>query len=216
MGHGNPGGWNVPDASHNWGLSDLNHISNYDSLPVVFASACDTGRYAPLPPYTAYTDLNGVEQAGTEAGSIYSTTPPLPACLQETQKFDCMAENILLRSNYNGNPNGAVAYIGCVTGSQSWADDLMKHFFSAATKVYQPTGGGGWGTGSLDFGISHDRGDYILGDAWNKAIEQYYQQHPDPGSIATANWHVLATFHTPMKFHLFGDPSLRLGGISEF
>jgi len=42
-----------------------------------------TARFATLPPYEAYVDVEGVEHAGTNNGEVFHEPPPPPACYQK-------------------------------------------------------------------------------------------------------------------------------------
>ena len=91
-----------------------------------------------------------------------------------------------------GSEAGAIAYWGCVNTGERTAQPLALEFFSA----YTP------GT--------------TLASMWHHAVEAYYtlsalsrydrEFDGDAGNM----WE----FHTPERFPLFGDPSLRVGGVS--
>jgi len=95
--------------------------------PVVFSAGCSTAAFAPLPPYEAYVDTDGVEHAGTNAGEVFALPPPPPHPLQ--RKFDRtgLGEQFLL--------SGAAVYIGCNTGSQPCALTLLEGFARAYPKA---------------------------------------------------------------------------------
>ena len=88
--------------------------------------------------------------------------------------------------------HGALAYLGSITGSQGWAEDLATYFFEA-----------------LSVGIT------TLGGMWRHMLTRYYQVHVPPLAVSPPNWRVVAEFHQPWKFFLFGDPSLRLQGVGD-
>jgi hypothetical protein len=77
-----------------------------------------------------------------------------------------------------------------VTGGQTMGIDLNRTFFYAIAD-----------------------GSPTVGEAWNTAIREYYKMRHFQTSYDHADWAVLADFHQPWKFMLFGDPSLRIGGI---
>ena len=85
---------------------------------------------------------------------------------------------------------GAVAYVGAITGSQPYSIELNNHFFEALSA-----------------------GKTTVGDMWVYMVEKYYQQNQFPVNVDPPDWTVLARFHQPWKFMLFGDPSLRVGGV---
>lgn len=185
MGHGNWFEWQIRGDWYN--VSDLADLTNQNQLPVIVAVACGTSRYTTEPPYDPYTDIYGVHHAGTTAGEVFTTVPPPPAAIQAADNPGCFGESILVERD-----TGAVGYVGCVTGSQSWGSDLDKFFFE-----------------SLSFGWD------TLGGMWNHMVRRYYEDHPPPATIDPPDWFRVAEFHQPWKFHLFGDPSLRIKGVSR-
>jgi Peptidase family C25 len=181
-------------SENGWAISgdeyndaDLGGLTNNNMLPVAFSAGCGTARYTTEPPYSPYTDKNGAHHIGTNAGEIFVGKIVPPATLQ-TDNPDAFVEDMLVDHNI-----GAVGYIGCVTGSQGWSTDLDEAFYESLSY--------GWDT---------------LGGMWNYMVRRYYQLNPDPGSLVAPDWWVVAGFHQPWKFHLFGDPSLRLKGVSAF
>ncbi len=89
-----------------------------------------------------------------------------------------------------GSPAGAVTYIGAITGSQGYALDLNRIFFEGLTQNKT-----------------------TVGDLWMYMIQRYYEANTFPETVDPPDWTVLASFHQPWKFILFGDPSLRIGGV---
>jgi hypothetical protein len=81
---------------------------------------------------------------------------------------------------------GAIAYIGNVSKYEYGGEDLDKYFFEAYSMGWKPP---------------------ILGSLWHYALSQWLD-HVDM-------LHHYAFFHMH-KVMLFGDPSLRVGGISGF
>lgn len=183
IGHGNRWGWAIPG----FGYTDDNLalLTNQNMLPIAVAAACDTARYTTQPPYDAYTDVNGVEHIGSTAGETFPTKPIQPSPIQANHNLDAFVEEMLVNRS-----TGAVGYIGCVTGAQPASKDLDKTFFEL---------------------LNYNQN--TLGGMWKYMVILYYQLHPDPGYIEFADWYVVATFHQPWKFHLFGDPSLRIDGV---
>ena len=163
---------------------DLAYLTNQNRLPIVVAIACLTGRYTTEAPYQPYVDVYGAYHNGTLAGETFLNKPPQPSPIQ-TYLDEAFAEMMLVKRS-----TGAVGYLGFVTGAQPVAGDLDKAFFELL--VYHPN---------------------TLGDMWIYMVYRYYQWHPDPGSLGAADWGVVATFAQPWKFHLFGDPSLRIDGV---
>jgi len=181
LGHGYGTGW-----AGCYDASDISGLTNKDKLPIIFAGACSTAEFTPGPPYGSYTDSSGTHHKGTNNGEVFSNVPQKPACIQQIDNPESMAEHFLVRHD-----TGAIGYIGCVTGAQPFCLDLDTYFFESYK--YQ------WKT---------------LGDMWNYMVRRYYQTHVPPATVNPADWTKVADFHQPWKFHLFGDPSLRVGGVS--
>jgi hypothetical protein len=187
-------------------IDDLPKWTNSDALPIVFSLGCGTAEFGARPPSDSYLDVNGVLHAGSQpteltgeqkeyldvhgelppgAGETFTDTPPQPAPIQTVSNIESIMEYFLVKS-----PTGAVIYIGAITGGQPYSLDLNRYFFEAI-----------------------GRGAPIVGDAWNETIRRYYREHRFEATYTGADWTVLAEFHQPWKFLLFGDPSLRIGGI---
>jgi hypothetical protein len=174
-----------------WGsvftTNDLRSARNTRHPTVAFAVACDTAAFATQPPYHPYTDTSGAHHQGAAHGEVFTARPPQPACRQAVDDPDSMAEAFL-----TADTNGAVGYVACVTGAQQTAVDLLEFFAAAMPGPFT-----------------------TLGSAWNTMLNRYYQVHVVPNVISPPDWQQLAAVHQPWKFHLFGDPSLRLAGVSS-
>lgn len=115
---------------------------------------------------------------------------PEPAALQPaTYELDSMAEEFLVKHRV-----GAIAYIGCYTGAQPISFNFVKRFFEEYVELDSPP---------------------ILGDAWIGAVKRYLtDDFPQiDRELAKESWYAAAIYHTPQKMMLFGDPSLRIGGV---
>ena len=84
--------------------------------------------------------------------------------------------------------NGAVAYIGCNTGSQPSGLSLVEGFVSSVA----------------------NRGEPRLGDCWMDAIRFYFEKEKLADLKPNAASYPPNVFFQGMKFMVFGDPSLRL------
>lgn len=184
MGHGADYGWQIPTDEYRY--EDLPGLTNTSMPTIMFGMACSTAHYTTDPPYAPYTDVNGTHHIGTNSGEVFTAIPPQPAFLQVVDNPRSFAEAVLVESL-----QGAVAYVGGVTGSQPVGRDLIKSFFEG-----------------------RKMGALTVGQMWNYMVNRYYQLHPIPASIASPDWYVVATAHQPWKFHLMGDPSLRIYGVS--
>jgi hypothetical protein len=178
-GHGQPDSWEQCFA-----LRDLDRITNAATLPVVISAGCSTAYFAPLAPYDGYVDVNGVEHKGTDHKETFSAPPPPPAPYQRGRfNRTGLGEQILKR-----NANGAVAYIGCNTGSQPCGLTLVEGFVSALAESKEPR----------------------LGDCWASAIVHYHNKERLASLKPDTGWYPPSIFFQGMKFMVFGDPSLRL------
>jgi len=163
---------------------DLRGLTNAGLFPVVVSAGCSTAHFATLPPYEPYKDMDGKEHKGTDAGEVFSAPPPPPSPYQRVHFYpDCLGA-ALLRSE----TNGAAAYIGCDTGSQPCGLTLVEGFIAALAQDGQPR----------------------LGDCWASAVKYYYAREHLATIKPTPDWYPPSIFFQPMKFMLFGDPSLRL------
>ena len=180
-GHGTENGWDQCLS-----LADLDRLTNAPMLPVVMSAGCSTAHFAPLPPYEPYLDVAGKEHAGSDHGEVFNA-PPLPPAAYQTGRFNpsCLGEQILKRST-----NGAVAYLGCNTGSQPCGLTLLEGFITAVAERSEPR----------------------LGDCWTSAVARYYDREHLATLTPTSDWYPPSIFFQGMKFMLFGDPSLRLPG----
>jgi hypothetical protein len=176
-GHGQDDQW-----EGSFSLAHLAKVVNADRLPIVLSAGCSTARFATLPPYESYRDVNGKEQQGTYEKRVFTEPPPPPAPYQ-TGRYNPtgLGEQLLRRG-----PNGAVAYIGCNTGSQPCGLTLLEGFVLGLKAFEDPR----------------------LGDCWNHAIAHYYRKERLPELTPAADWYPPSIFFQGMKFMVFGDPSL--------
>ncbi|MFG0329120.1 MAG: C25 family cysteine peptidase [Phycisphaerales bacterium] len=176
-GHGSDDLWDQSLAS-----TDLATLENADRLPVVVSAGCSTARFATLPPYEGYVDIHGVSHAGTNHGEVFDAPPPPPACYQSGAHNPTGLGERLVRDAMTG----AVAYIGCNTGSQPCGMTLVEGFVAA-----------------IDDGDSPR-----LGECWSRAVANYYDAERLAELEPTESWYPASIFFQGMKFMLFGDPSL--------
>ena len=181
MGHGGSNGWGIPNGGYL--VDHVKKLNNSKMLPVVVAAACDTGRFAPVPPQNAYQDTKGNNHPGTENGEVFHSMPPQPACLQ-AKDYESMAEGMTMVKD-----KGAIAYMGSTITGNDPAPDLLILFFEAFHK-----------------------GNKKLGDMWRYMVQENYKKWapPKPGETTVKN---IYYYLEPWRIPLFGDPSLRVGGI---
>jgi hypothetical protein len=199
-GHGNFQAWDA--CFYLWSISSPTLTST--RWPVVVSLGCGTGKISPEPPYEAYTDVFGVAHPGIMQGESWPVTGdptlPPPACLQ-TDWPDSFPEHLLTRNPWRG----AVAYFACVSGAQAWNSYLDLFFFQNYTEHC------------------------LLGDMWRdmvtrycdtpKAIDGYNLGAIGRGETSITSggsWYKVAGYHQPLKYLLYGDPSLRVGSMANF
>jgi Peptidase family C25 len=177
-GHGNPGDWEQCIS-----VRALPKLVSCDRIPVVFSAGCSTAYFAALAPYDDYMDADGAEHAGTDHGEVFTAPPPPPANYQRGKYNKTGLGEELVRMPQGG----AVAYIGCNTGSQPCGLTLQRGFAAAVA------------------------GEHVrLGEAWNEALRFYHQQERLAELKPNASWYPPSIFFQGMKFMLFGDPSIEL------
>jgi hypothetical protein len=179
-GHGQDDAW-----ERCFSVRTVEQLTNGDRLPVMISAGCSTARLATLPPYEPYVDIHGQEHQGTNSGEVFDAPPPPPAPYQQGRFNPTgLGEQLLRRC-----PAGAVAYIGCNTGSQPCGLTLLDGF-------------------SLSL---HEHPEWRLGECWAGAVRHYYD-HERLASIRPNNdWYPASIFFQGMKFMLFGDPTLSVG-----
>lgn len=178
-GHGQPDAW-----EQCFSVADLDHLTNVTRLPVVMSVGCSTAYFAPLAPYGQYVDVDGKAHAGTDTGETFQAPPPPPAPYQRGRFNPTgLGEQMLKR-----NLNGAVAYIGCNTGSQPCALTLADGFVRALAEAPEPR----------------------LGDCWAAAVRFYFEAEHLGSLKPNEDWYPPSIFFQGMKFMVFSDPSLRL------
>lgn len=162
----------------------LDRVKNADRLPVILSAGCSTARFATLPPYEAYEDVNGKRHSGTDKKEVFTSPPPPPSpYARGPYNKTGLGEQLLRRG-----PDGAVAYVGCNTGSQPCGLTLLDGFVTALGQAKQPR----------------------LGDCWASAVAYYYDREHLATLVPTNSWYPASIFFQGMKFMLFGDPSLLL------
>ena len=170
-------------------------LSNTGKLPVVFSLGCDTGGFAPNPPWQDYTDTDNVFHSSH--GPTGVTAPPMAIQPGETHTHDCdreaYPENWLVYRD-----TGAIGFVGPVgTGNPTYTEMMDKNFFKAYKDGYR-----------------------AFGDLWYYMVEPYLltlydaqgnitYSSPDPND---ESWHRKATWNMLIRFMATGDPSLVVGG----
>lgn len=167
------------------GTGNLGQVQNGDRLAVVVSAGCSTARFATLPPYEPYEDVDGVRHGGTNHGEVFTGPPPAPACYARGEfNMTGLGEQMVI-----GGESGAVAYIGCNTGSQPCGLTLVDGFAEAVATLESPR----------------------LGDCWNFAVDRYWEREGLATIEATESWYPASIFFQGMKFMVFGDPTIPVG-----
>ena len=183
-GHGQPWGWE--------GCLDRAMLAAQEKAtrpPLLFSLGCSTSEICTQPPYQAYTDAAGVEHKGTNAGEVFTDFPPAPAPIQRgDHNSTSIAEDAVRQAS-----GGAVAVIGCVTGSQPCAHTLLDGFVGAMAR--SP--------------------DAAIGAWWQDAIRHYVREERLATLAPTESWYPASIYFQGMKFVLLGDPTVRLHGAAR-
>jgi hypothetical protein len=159
-------------------------LKNADRLPVMISIGCSTAYFTPLGPNEAYIDVSGKEHPGEANKETFTGPPPPPSPYQKGK----IVHQSLGKKILEAGPNGAVAYIGSDMVAQPPALGLLDAFITAMRTSYQPR----------------------VGDCWSFAINRYHDDQNIAKLKTDGDWVIPATFMQPMKFNLFGDPSLPL------
>jgi hypothetical protein len=189
VGHGEPDCWlGYPAVTNDKINSVLNTwqsfktLKNAGKVPVVISIGCSTAYFAPLGPNEPYIDVNGKEHAGEAKKEVFKGPPPAPSPYQKGK----LPKDSLGKQMLEDGPNGAVAYIGSDMVAQPMALTLLDGFITSMRSSHQPR----------------------VGDCWSFSINWYYQKMDLAHLKTEGDWVAPATFGQPMKFNLFGDPSL--------
>jgi hypothetical protein len=183
-GHGTDLGWHECLSAES-----IAKMQNHGRPIVMISAGCSTARFATLPPYESYVDVNGAKHRGTNFGEVFKSFPPPPAPYQSGRFNPPGLGEMLLR----GTDAGAVAYIGCHTGSQPCGLTLLDGFGKAMEQ----------------------RPAARLGDCWVDAVTYYHEQEHLDQLKPTESWYPASVYFQAMKFMVFGDPSLRLTSSKE-
>jgi len=179
-GHGSDDSWH--DCL---GTEDLGEIRNADRLAIVMSAGCSTARFATLPPYEPYEDIGGERHTGSDHGELFDAPPPPPAVYARGPfNRTGLGERLVAKRE-----TGAVAYIGCNTGSQPCGLTLLDGFAEAAATLEKPR----------------------LGDCWKHAVSQYWEREKLATLEPTDSWYPASIFFQGMKFMVFGDPTAPVG-----
>ncbi|SFV71341.1 hypothetical protein MNB_SV-13-1812 [hydrothermal vent metagenome] len=213
-GHGAYWGWSLGynNIDYKWtsfGRSDISSLKNQDKFPIIFSVACSTGRYIFDKKFKAkngkdfdlsvsckYDPNNHIQGClpAPQANPLAEYMPE-PSTIQPAKyDIDSMAEYFLVK----GRDNGAIAFMGSTDATQGAAQTIDQYFSS----IY-----------SLEFSWQKNIENPTLGDFWKYTINTYNKNHVNMDKEESNNWRADIPFAHLLKYHLFGDPSLRAWGI---
>lgn len=184
MGHGSPTTWNF--VGYAYSRSNVLEIQNSNRYPIAFAAACSTAKFAPCS-RDSYLTAAGQRHAGGD----FAGRPPEPAPVQRGYDKEGMAETFLVKGEH-----GAVAYMGSTSVAQGDHSNLLiKHFLK-------------------HLGTNRRTGGYALGDAWVGMATDYFTEECKPGGAGNHERWLLRRMAQVRMYPLFGDPSMRIHGVS--
>jgi hypothetical protein len=186
--HGHPNEWQAM-----YTIPDIQSVDLYNErkLPVIYSGACQTTQFFNgTIPYCDYDDTSGTRITATPQGSV-AGIPDTPSPLQPNAlNHMSIAEAFLLDSD-----KGAIAYYGCQeTGEPSRWEYAHKYLEQSFFTAYTPENN-------------------ILGDMWTSAILDFAAANNLDTITPSGNWWATCKVHTPSRYILFGDPTLRVGGV---
>lgn len=194
--HGSPARWYSNLRGTIYAIPNIrSDLHNADALPVIYSGGCQTAQFFyETVPYCRLTDCatwrylgeDGTSHAGTGVGTVGTSFYPRPAVTQTHNELG-IGEAFLVESD-----SGAVAYFGSQeTGQVGTHRVLDEAFFEA-----------------------YSLGHHILGDMWEYALERFATVYNLAGISPDGGWGPTCRVHTPSRYILFGDPSLRVGGVT--
>lgn len=215
-GHGAPWGWdfgynNIDSKWTSFSINSIFSLRNQNRFPIVFSVACSTGRYifdkkfkakdgedfdlSVTCRYDPENDIQGCLPA-PKANSSAEYIPEPNATQPPEYDLDSMAEFFLVKNI----ENGAIGFIGSTDATQGAAQTIDQYF----SYIY-----------SLGFLLRKDTTltNPTLGGFWKYTINTYRSNHVNMNEQESSDWTKSIPFGHLLKYHLFGDPSLRIGGL---
>lgn len=182
-----------------WGMGAHQHWVETDyMLPIVCHIGCDPGDFGPnVLCSNPYRSIYGASYNSYANGQHYpcGQLPPHPDPLQPNDTEGSYPEFLLCKHSNRG----AIVFYGATYATQDPAHDLGKFFFEG-----------------------YPKGHKLLGDIWIETVKSYYYTHitglapeKDLALRGTTIWDFGPSdaYFMIQKFVLFGDPSLRVGGV---
>lgn len=123
----------------------------------------------------------------TSAGTAKPDRPQPAAIQAPKHDVDSMAEAFLVK-----HPAGGIAYVGCTSVMEHGGKPLGLYFCEAYRDQAKPP---------------------VLGAMWRHAMTRFAQNECGGGTIGMGPYYAFIHAH---KVMLFGDPSLRVGGLAPY
>ncbi len=194
--HGSPARWYNVDTFYR--IANIrSDLRNAYTLPVIYSGGCQTTQFFyETVPYCRSTDCPTWRYLG-EDGSLHAGVPvtvpaglpsfyPRPAVTQTHNELG-IGEAFVVETD-----SGGIAYFGSQeTGQVGTHRVLDEAFFEA-----------------------YSLGHHILGNMWEYALERFATVYSVGSVSPTGHWWPTCLVHTPSRYILFGDPSLRVGGVA--
>jgi len=142
--------------------------------------------FASVPQHELYEDGMGIKHVGMNGGERFDGPPPATACCGRGEENRIELGGILLRSE----SGGAVACIGCNTGSQLSAMTLMEGFVRDASCT--------------------DGSPLTAAASWRGATRYYVEKERMSELKPIESWYPAGMFFQGMQFMFFGDPTVAM------
>jgi len=166
----------------------MSGLSNQDNLPIIYSMSCHIGAYAPQPHNEQYIDENNDLQTITYVYPVSMaafTEPTKPNPLQDSTTDKQSPTEYFLVSY---DTKGAIASIAPSDKALTGATEYLNDGFFDG----------------------YETGHTVLGDVWNHGINYYCDNYwATPATGKGGSMSKLA------RYHLFGDPSLAIGGLPD-
>ncbi|MBU0595960.1 hypothetical protein KJ567_04670, partial [Candidatus Bipolaricaulota bacterium] len=202
----NHGAWGLGVLTTHWaGQTDY-------QLPIIVHGGCHSGDYGfNNIAFSGYQSTSGISYCGYQNEALANGCGPMPRNCSSNlpvpnplQPFDVDGQSYVEEMICGTSDRYAVAFLGSNEATQSPSEDMGVWFFEAFT-------------------VGHS----LLGGMWRYAVERFYAVHSSlavPGYydeelgdnalvMTIREWQAPARFFMFQKYHLFGDPSLRVGGV---
>ena len=166
----------------------MSGLSNHDNLPIIYSMSCHIGAYAPQPHNDQYLDENNDPQTITYTYPVSMaafTEPTKPNPLQDSTTDRESPTEYFLVSY---DTKGAIASIAPSDKALTGNTEYLNDGFFDG----------------------YENGLTVLGDVWNHGINYYCDNYWATPATGTGG-----SMGKLVRYHLFGDPSLAIGGLPD-